>query len=108
LGVKLFLAEVPRATIRIVLDKQVLLMYNTNIMRHIPKNMSDRVAKRFTLALRWTADTFFSKRRAVVLETVAAVPGMVAGILGSGLLRRLLAVGTRSGLARRMIGVYLG
>ena len=45
--------------------------------------MSDRVAKRFTLALRWTADTFFSKRyghRAVVLETVAAVPGMVAGM----------------------------
>lgn len=52
-------------------------------MRHNPSSLSDRVAKRFTLLLRWTADTFFSGRyghRAVVLETVAAVPGMVAGM----------------------------
>lgn len=52
-------------------------------MRHNPSSLSDRVAKRFTLFLRWTADTFFSGRyghRAVVLETVAAVPGMVAGM----------------------------
>jgi ubiquinol oxidase len=36
----------------------------------------------FTKALRFIADTFFKKRyghRAIVLETVAAVPGMVAG-----------------------------
>jgi ubiquinol oxidase len=42
------------------------------------------VAWRLTRLLRWTADTFFSSRyghRAVVLETVAAVPGMVAGML---------------------------
>lgn len=52
-------------------------------MRHTPQNTSDKVAKSFTLTLRWVADTFFAKRyghRAVVLETVAAVPGMVAGM----------------------------
>lgn len=47
-----------------------------------PKDFSDRIALGFTKALRFVADTFFAKRyghRAVVLETVAAVPGMVAG-----------------------------
>ena len=47
-----------------------------------PKDISDRIALGFTKALRFVADTFFAKRyghRAVVLETVAAVPGMVAG-----------------------------
>ncbi len=47
-----------------------------------PKNLSDKVALSFTKFLRFLADTFFKKRyghRAVVLETVAAVPGMVAG-----------------------------
>jgi ubiquinol oxidase len=54
------------------------------VSRHVPVDMSDRVAWRLTRLLRWTADTFFSGRyghRAVVLETVAAVPGMVAGML---------------------------
>lgn len=49
---------------------------------HQPKDVSDRIALGFTKALRFIADTFFKKRyghRAVVLETVAAVPGMVAG-----------------------------
>jgi ubiquinol oxidase len=48
------------------------------------KNFSDRVAFGFTKILRFLADTFFKKRyghRAVVLETVAAVPGMVGGML---------------------------
>lgn len=48
-----------------------------------PKDFSDRVAHFLTMALRWVADTFFAKRyghRAVVLETVAGVPGMVAGM----------------------------
>jgi ubiquinol oxidase len=48
-----------------------------------PKNISDRFAKAFTKAMRFVADAFFRKRyvhRAVVLETVAAVPGMVAGM----------------------------
>ena len=47
------------------------------------KNLSDRVALSFTKLLRFLADTFFKKRyghRAVVLETVAGVPGMVAGM----------------------------
>ena len=49
-----------------------------------PKNLSDKVALLFTKFLRLLADTFFKKRyghRAVVLETIAAVPGMVAGML---------------------------
>ena len=48
-----------------------------------PVNFSDRVAYRITMFLRWMADSFFKKRyghRAVVLETVAGVPGMVAGM----------------------------
>ena len=48
-----------------------------------PVNFSDKVAYRITMFLRWIADTFFKKRyghRAVVLETVAGVPGMVAGM----------------------------
>jgi len=47
-----------------------------------PSNVSDKIALGFTKALRFFADTFFRKKyghRAVVLETVAAVPGMVAG-----------------------------
>lgn len=46
-------------------------------------DFSDRVAYFLTLTFRWFADTFFAKRyghRAVVLETVAGVPGMVAGM----------------------------
>ena len=45
--------------------------------------MSDNVAWFLTMTFRWFADTFFAKRyghRAVVLETVAGVPGMVAGM----------------------------
>jgi ubiquinol oxidase len=49
---------------------------------HAPRDVSDKIALGFTKALRFIADTFFKKRyghRAIVLETVAAVPGMVAG-----------------------------
>lgn len=52
--------------------------------RHRPKDFSDRIAYGLTKLMRWFADTFFRKRyghRAVVLETVAAVPGMVGGML---------------------------
>jgi len=56
-----------------------------NLEKHYkPKNTSDRVALAFTKFLRLIADIFFKKKyghRAVVLETVAAVPGMVAGML---------------------------
>jgi ubiquinol oxidase len=52
--------------------------------RHRPRTFSDRVAFSFTRILRFLADTFFAKRyghRAVVLETIAAVPGMVGATL---------------------------
>ena len=51
---------------------------------HTPGNFSDRVAYAFTRLLRFFADIFFARRyghRAVVLETIAAVPGMVGGAL---------------------------
>lgn len=47
------------------------------------KTLSDKFAYGLTMSFRWFADTFFAKRyghRAVVLETVAGVPGMVAGM----------------------------
>ena len=53
-------------------------------VHHAPDGVSDRVALGFTKVLRWTADTFFAERyghRAVVLETVAAVPGMVGATI---------------------------
>ena len=53
-------------------------------VHHDPVDFSDRVAYAFTKFLRWFADVFFARRyghRAVVLETVAAVPGMVGGAL---------------------------
>ena len=61
-------------------------MHNMDTSEHHykVKNFSDRVAFGFTKILRFLADTFFRKRyghRAVVLETVAAVPGMVGGML---------------------------
>jgi ubiquinol oxidase len=46
--------------------------------------MRDKIAKSMTEFFRFIADTFFAKRyghRAIVLETVAGVPGMVAGML---------------------------
>ena len=53
-------------------------------VHHRPSGVSDRVAFGFTKLLRWCADTFFAERyghRAVVLETVAAVPGMVGATI---------------------------
>tara|TARA_B100001173_G_scaffold301159_1_gene301393 strand:+ start:580 stop:1212 length:633 start_codon:yes stop_codon:yes gene_type:complete len=49
-----------------------------------PNNFSDFFALSMTKFFRLVADTFFAKRyghRAVVLETIAGVPGMVAGML---------------------------
>lgn len=51
---------------------------------HEPKTFHDKVALLFVKMLRFIADAFFAKRyghRAVVLETVAAVPGMVGGAI---------------------------
>ena len=53
-------------------------------VHHAPKGVSDRIAFGFTKMLRFCADTFFAKRyghRAIVLETVAAVPGMVGATI---------------------------
>src|ERR1043165_8320245 len=54
------------------------------VIHHKPKGFSDHFALGVTKLLRFFADTFFAKRyghRAVVLETVAAVPGMVGGMM---------------------------
>ena len=53
------------------------------VIHHQPHGFSDRFALGFTKLLRFSADTFFAKRyghRAIVLETVAAVPGMVGAM----------------------------
>jgi ubiquinol oxidase len=53
-------------------------------VHHVPKTLSDHIALVVVKAMRIPADLFFAKRyghRAVVLETVAAVPGMVGGAL---------------------------
>jgi ubiquinol oxidase len=57
---------------------------NSLIQHYKPRNFSDRFALAFTKSARFFADTFFANRyghRAVVLETIAAVPGMVGGAL---------------------------
>ncbi len=54
------------------------------VIHHAPHGVSDRFALGFTKLLRFSADTFFAKRyghRAIVLETVAAVPGMVGATI---------------------------
>ncbi|HWU95507.1 MAG TPA: alternative oxidase [Sphingomonas sp.] len=53
-------------------------------VHHKPVDLSDRIAFGFTKMLRFCADTFFARRyghRAIVLETVAAVPGMVGATI---------------------------
>ena len=59
--------------------------FDITIDSHItPTTFSDKVAYSFVRFLRFFADKVFAKRyghRAVVLETVAAVPGMVGGLL---------------------------
>jgi ubiquinol oxidase len=51
---------------------------------HTPNGFSDLFALAITKSARFFADIFFARRygnRAIVLETVAAVPGMVGGVL---------------------------
>ncbi len=59
--------------------------HDGDLATHTPPNdLKDRIALRTVKAMRIVADSFFAKRyghRAVVLETVAAVPGMVGGLL---------------------------
>jgi ubiquinol oxidase len=55
-----------------------------SIPHHAARGASDHVALALTKLLRWFADAFFAKRyghRAVVLETIAGVPGMVGGMM---------------------------
>jgi ubiquinol oxidase len=66
-------------------DKQALAKeHNAQPSVHYPaSSFSDRFALGLTKLLRFIADTFFAKRyghRAIVLETVAAVPGMVGAM----------------------------
>ena len=52
-------------------------------MEKLSIKISDSFAKSMTMFFRFIADTFFAKRyghRAVVLETIAGVPGIVAGV----------------------------
>jgi len=69
-----------------------------------PEDISDRVALSMTKMLRFFADTFFANRyghRAVVLETVAAVPGMVAGALQH--LKAIRLMQTDNGWIRKLL-----
>ncbi|WP_227268968.1 alternative oxidase [Roseobacter weihaiensis] len=55
-----------------------------SFQHHVPQDLKDRIALRIVKFMRVFADKFFAGRyghRAVVLETVAAVPGMVGGLL---------------------------
>ena len=55
-----------------------------SIIKTSAERVSDNFAYSMTKFFRFIADSFFLKRyghRAVVLETVAGVPGMVAGVL---------------------------
>ena len=52
-------------------------------LHRVPRDLPDRFALGLTRLLRFVADTFFARRyghRAVVLETIAAVPGMVGAM----------------------------
>jgi len=71
---------------------------------HEPENFSDKIALKFVKFLRFCADSFFAKRyghRAIVLETVAAVPGMVGGALQH--LRSLRRLEDDRGLIRKLL-----
>jgi ubiquinol oxidase len=70
------------------IDKADLLRH------HAPDGVADRIALALTRFAAWIADTIFGRRygdRVIVLETVAAVPPMVAGtLLHLKCLRRML------------------
>ncbi|AQU82733.1 MULTISPECIES: alternative oxidase [unclassified Halomonas] len=57
---------------------------DTQQKHYQPRGLSDRIAYRLVRFMRFFADVFFAGRyghRAVILETVAAVPGMVGGAI---------------------------
>ena len=63
----------------------MLTIDKTDLLRHhIPRSLSDRIAYRVVGIVRVVADGLFGRRyrhRTIVLETIAAVPGMVAATL---------------------------
>lgn len=63
----------------------MLTINKTDLLRHhAPRTLSDRVALGVARALRASAHTLFGRHyghRTIVLETIAAVPGMVAATL---------------------------
>jgi ubiquinol oxidase len=71
---------------------------------HAPSGLGDRFAFALCKLLRFSADMMFRKRyihRAVVLETVAAVPGMVAAMLQH--LRSLRVMRGRADMVRTLL-----
>jgi ubiquinol oxidase len=69
-----------------------------------PHNLGDRLALGLVKLLRFFADALFARRyghRAIVLETVAAVPGMVAGTLQH--LRALRRMESEQGWIRTLL-----
>ena len=65
------------------LDFKIMSDYDSKITHHPPCGVSDRIAYFFAHTANVIADIFFAQQyghRAVVLETVAAVPGMVAAL----------------------------
>lgn len=69
-----------------------------------PVNLSDRIALRTVRSLRWIADNYFKYRylhRFIFLETVAAVPGMVGGMLNH--LQSLRIMKAESGWIQRLL-----
>ena len=74
------------------------------LQHRVPGNVRDKVAYLFVKFLRFFADRFFAGRyghRAVVLETVAAVPGMVGGTLQH--LRSLRRMESDHGWIRKLL-----
>jgi hypothetical protein len=65
------------------LKSEDLQAIDIKVYHRKPETISDKIAFRTVKILRFFADAFFRKRyihRAIVLETVAGVPGMVAGM----------------------------
>ena len=65
--------------------RAMLTIDKTNLSRHhVPRTLSDRVAYRLVGMVQFVAGGLFGRRyrhRTIVLETIAAVPGMVAATL---------------------------
>lgn len=81
-----------------------MLDHAEQLQHHVPENMRDKLAYLFVKFLRFFADSFFTGRyghRAVVLETVAAVPGMVGGTLQH--LKSLRRMESDQGLIRTLL-----